>query len=43
MARAPWCNTHPLIMGILNVTPDSFSDGAANTTRWKKLSITPCA
>ncbi len=27
MARALWCNTHPLIMGILNVTPDSFSDG----------------
>jgi len=27
MARAPWCKSTPVIMGILNVTPDSFSDG----------------
>ncbi|MDD3845476.1 MAG: dihydropteroate synthase [Syntrophorhabdaceae bacterium] len=27
MARALRCNSAPVIMGILNVTPDSFSDG----------------
>ena len=25
------CGTHPLLMGILNVTPDSFSDGGQHT------------
>jgi len=34
-ARAPWAGLafdHPRIMGILNVTPDSFSDGGAFLT-----------
>ena len=32
MARALRCKTTPVIMGILNVTPDSFSDGGAHRT-----------
>jgi len=27
MQRKPLCSENPLIMGVLNVTPDSFSDG----------------
>ncbi len=32
MARALRCKTAPVIMGILNVTPDSFSDGGTHRT-----------
>lgn len=32
MARAFRCNIYPLVMGILNVTPDSFFDGGKHHT-----------